>query len=410
MEDMGILSNHSRNMTNNMIKLVIIHPSQLIARTVEFFCLDKLSQSFDLEYWDCSAIVYPSFTSSHQIERDYVKLIKSLKQFQTEMSKLPSDTLVISAIDVNSYNYGLHRILTSYIKTKTYIDFFGVGDMQGSNINSKFSITKKLKSILYRSENIRQFIKWYKHHKEESWGDLQSVEQIIKMYDYTFTIGVTPRFEYRINHPDYEKYVSAKDIMGGKEYVVFLDQYFPLHPEWQYRFPELRSKQIQKDYYDSLNTFFSKVEEYYHCKVVIAAHPYADYEENNPFNGREVFVYKTPELVKYAKAVCMHDSCAISYIMLADKPVCVMNNKSFGRVESIYAGLQTQQNLIKIPITDIEQCDNIEGVFLHINQDIREKYIQRFLHDKNNQQSNAELLKSYLMDIYNRIQNKDYNR
>lgn len=69
------------------------------------------------------------------------------------------------------------------------------------------------------------------------------------------------------------------------------------------------------------------IEEQEHCRVVIAAHPIAQsYKEHNPFNGREIFFYKTNSLVKNAKGVICHHSTAISFVSIFKKPLIVLTS------------------------------------------------------------------------------------
>ena len=83
-------------------------------------------------------------------------------------------------------------------------------------------------------------------------------------------------------------------------------------------------------FYGSLNSFFSKVEQHFGCKVVIAAHPSSVYT-NNPFDGRDIIYNKTCELIKDCTAVCMHTSNALSYAILFNKPLALLTNKAFNK-------------------------------------------------------------------------------
>lgn len=123
--------------------------------------------------------------------------------------------------------------------------------------------------------------------------------------------------KYPFNSVDYQRYYleSGDDtkIIDDK-YFVFIDQYLPFHQDAKI----IGVKNLNADvYYKNLNTFFEIIEKKYEVKVVIAAHPRAEkYRENNYFNGREVYFNQTNQLIKYADAVILHYSTAMSMAVL----------------------------------------------------------------------------------------------
>ena len=392
-------------MNTNKIKLVITHPSQLIPRTVEYFCLDKLALQFDLEYWDCSAIVYPAFNSPYKIERDYCKIIESLAHFKLSMERLPTDTLLISAVDDNSYNFGFHKIQSTYIRNKIFVDFFHMSyDVEDKSPSLIKQTIRFAKSKLYGNESLRGIIKWLFHHSDPQWKDKQVVEILRHKYRNTYVLSNYSDSEYRINHPDYETFLAAEAILNNQRYVVFLDQYYPYHPEFKYIYSDLELEKIAVNYYRSLNAFFSKIEKYYDCKVIIAAHPYADYSKN-PFEGRMIFTYKSAELVKYSYAVCMHSSCAISFAMLADKPLCIMTCEAWEArdVHNVQEYMENYARRLSIPLTNIDKLQNIENVFSKVPNSNRTDFIQKYLYDMVKPQTNYNLFISHLNNIYHEI-------
>ncbi len=96
------------------IKVVIIMHSELTQRWLDYFCLDTLTEHFDLEYWDCSDFVLPGFHFDKQIERDYVKKIHTNYEFWQNLRRLPKDTLISNDVHFNKTNYIFHRLLSHY--------------------------------------------------------------------------------------------------------------------------------------------------------------------------------------------------------------------------------------------------------------------------------------------------------
>lgn len=89
----------------NKIKFVVIQSEVLTQRWESYLHLDELAESFDVEFWDCSAIAVPNYISK-EIERPYVKTILNKAQYKSELQKLPQDTLIVlNRIMFNKDNY-----------------------------------------------------------------------------------------------------------------------------------------------------------------------------------------------------------------------------------------------------------------------------------------------------------------
>ena len=73
-------------------------------------------------------------------------------------------------------------------------------------------------------------------------------------------------------------------------------------------------------YFSSLNVYFARLEAVLGIRVVIAAHPKANYQATR-FDGRTIIAGRTPELVRDADLVISHHSTSISYAVLAEKPI-----------------------------------------------------------------------------------------
>jgi hypothetical protein len=124
-----------------------------------------------------------------------------------------------------------------------------------------------------------------------------------------------------INYFDYDLYVKARGDNGSRlvtgRYAVFLDINLPYHSDLAlcgY------SRINPLEYYRSLNRFFALLEREQGIKVVIAAHPRADYD-STAFEGRQNFRLVTAELVRDSEYVLSHTSTSMSYAVLNKKPL-----------------------------------------------------------------------------------------
>ena len=93
---------------------------------------------------------------------------------------------------------------------------------------------------------------------------------------------------FNFNYFDFDNYLEQKTDIITSNTIVFLDEYLPYHPD----FDLLKMEKINANqYYKELNNFFSKIEAHTSSRVVIAAHPKANYNIN-PFNNRPIYLVK----------------------------------------------------------------------------------------------------------------------
>ena len=400
----------------NKIKLIITHPSQLFERWIKYYCMDELAQVFDLEYWDCSSIVTPSYIVPNPLSRPYLRVIHSIKEFETKISELPKDTVLITEVYQCAENYKFHKTQSKYFPNVLHFNFYGniithIDLDETSTIDTVPKPRKKhnsIKSILYKSDIIRALIKWIFHPKGRNFIQLYLDGKCRQLYSQHTEISCVKSDSQRINHPDFETYLSIKNEprLIPHKYAVFIDTFFPYHSE-SYLGEVIPSNidEIAQKYYESLNTYFQQVKSKLGVPVVIAAHPYANYKENNPFENREVFYYQTARLIKDCEAVCIHGSNAFSYVALYDKPVEVIINSA---IKGTYFGNAAELTAAKLhlPIYDTDKSLTVVPSFEKISNELRVKYIDKYLGDINTQKSNKELLIEYINAFY--IQSRNY--
>lgn len=149
-----------------------------------------------------------------------------------------------------------------------------------------------------------------------------------------------------VGNPDYNKYeeiVQNGAILKGTPDIVFIDEYYPLHPD-------LESERFIDPvfYYHSVNILLRKVAEKYNMSCGIAVHPRADYSEKNPFEFK-LYYNQSAELIYNSKIVVGHASTAFSFAVLANKPIIQIGfkqtiNHFYGKVLTSFSkqlGLST---------------------------------------------------------------------
>ena len=224
-----------------------------------------------------------------------------------------------------------------------------------------------------------------------------------KFHFYVFSSRYSSDRRYQINHPDYEVYQKvAKDTTNdSSNYVVYVDNFFPFHPDIQNRDSNVDPFRLAPLFYTSLNSFFSKVEQHYGCKVVIAAHPSSVYI-NNPFDDRDIIYNKTCELIKNCTAVCMHTSNALSYAILFNKPLALLTNKAFQQARLESMRLENISNMLSMELINTDIVCDINYVFNYVSKDFTEFYKKEYLIADPNK-TNAELFVEYFNLLYKTI-------
>lgn len=396
-------------------------PSVLTERWQGMFCMDALANRFDFEYWDCSMICNPAFESVISLERDYVRTITNKVDMENNLQRLPQDTVVISHIHLDGFNYEIHKLISRYIKTRVYIGFwansieaFVRGTTVDKNKSRNRKVIEKAKQLLWQMGIVYYFIRFVRAIRNRRLSDLKSAlddrkrvkrQNRSKNLYNNINITVLPHQQFSINHPDYEKYLDIitqeKNRIIEGDYIVFLDQYFPAHPTLKSENPDIDFDSLKEPYYKSLNSFFDKIEKEYGCPVVIAGHPIAKYDKN-PFRNRTIVYFKTAELVHESKYVVLHNSYSISFVLLFNKPFCMITNNahqfsSVSRKKNDLFGKSFKRDLVNVDL-----LENVHNLFALADHDVREKYIESFF-DTTVKEKNADLLARHIEAIHSGI-------
>lgn len=180
-------------------------------------------------------------------------------------------------------------------------------------------------------------------------------------------------------HPTNFEVFFRKDIKKRiikQEYVLFIDQFIPNHPENLTRGIQFDSN----EYYSEINHFLKKIERLTHCKVVIAAHPKSNYQTtSNPYFF-DVYHNKTQELIINAKFVLLHNSTVINLIVYLEKDFLIfLTSEMIEKSNNHWAlsreiALQFGKNILNISKFD---CENF-------TEDDLKKYLHHSLEKNNN--------------------------
>jgi hypothetical protein len=185
--------------------------------------------------------------------------------------------------------------------------------------------------------------------------------------------------EIRTHAYDYDIFQEMRgNDIAEKEQAVFIDQYLPFHHDHT----EQGGISIDADaYYRNLNALFDRIERTLGLRVVIAAHPRADYSRQEPlFEGRITYSGNTPRLVLESRLVIAHYSIATAFAVMAKKPLLVVSSRN------IYEALPRQREFCEglaretgKHVRFIDQDTEIDpAAVMRVDDDLYEKFLSDY--------------------------------
>ena len=121
---------------------------------------------------------------------------------------------------------------------------------------------------------------------------------------------------------DYDVYLKIvnSDATSAEEYAVFIDQDYCFHPEYIYQ--DCRAV-TPETYFPAVCKGLRRISHVLGTGLRVAAHPRATYRQRaiDYFEGIPIEYGRTAELIRNCKVVVCHDSTAIQFAVLFEKPV-----------------------------------------------------------------------------------------
>lgn len=368
-----------------MRKIIIVCHDPLTNKIKSNFYIDNfIQQGFFVEYWDVSQYVSPGIVLADQIKGDFIKKFDLLTEIENSLKKEDLlHTVFVVEVQDNWKNRFLYKLLSDYQCYSIRIDMYG-------NTALKISLVQKLKSMQFR-----RLLEMFRNQLEMKRLEKFKKVNHIKSFEAVFSSSVVFENRIPINHPDYERYIDDPEIKDDN-YIVFLDIYYPLHPDIVYRM-NLKGVVTEK-YQLSLKQFFDRVEKQYEKNVIIAAHPKSEYK-GNEFGNRKIVKGITELLVKNSSMVFLHYSNSISYVVLYDKPMAFISNDEFNKGCTLRNTQRKWAAIFNLPIINIDRDFNMLTMS-KLDRNIRNEYIYSYLTSKAiEKQHNFPILLGYISGL-----------
>jgi hypothetical protein len=356
--------------------------------------------SFEIIYLDLSKIFFKNLEVEDTIEKDYVTKIGSFCDLEKILQQENIQNILF--ITLCPFNFKFLKLFKVLKKYNAVISFIHV---PGFNAWVYKRLGIGVKKFLLSFYKVRTFVNIFKVFLEK----IYKVLVLKREYDVVFFSGSNAKKFYpktnviAINHPDYDTFQESQNIkrFTEKKYCVFLDEYLPFHPDLQV----INLKKIEPiKYYSSLLSFFDFLEQKLNLKVVIAAHPKANYN-NEQFEGREIYKYKTSELVKDAEFVISHFSTSISFAVLNYKPIifCYTNEYKLAYRTNFFDFMLWHANYLGMNTYNINNLDKTKFSISRVDKEKYSRYKYDYLTSKETENLySGKIVYSYLMSLWSK--------
>ena len=351
----------------------------------DFYMQDIINTGISVEFVDISRIFLDVLTVYGSVNRDYVRNINSWDSLDLFLQK-ENHTATIFVPLINNYfsNKKVFRLLKKY--------------------NCTLILFQRDGMPIYRIGLIKEIKKWVRNSTKLNVIARRVFARIFKPvgflegYDAAFVSGHKAKSLFSkksmvigIHHFNYDLFLETKDkksTLVGFKYGVFLDQFLPYHPDFHLD----GTKTINPEaYYKSLNKFFDFLKNKFNFDIVIAAHPKSDYA-TNPFNGREIFVNKTCELVKDCELVVGHTSTSVNFAVLSEKPVLFTYTNDIRNLSKgfFFNSLQFIAGALNAAVYNMDEIEENKVRIPRINLKLYRKYKYDYLVSKESEGQNSK--------------------
>lgn len=381
---------HARANSNlSDIRIVILLGAPFTHQNFERIGVNELSRDFEVFVLDCNEWIN-SIKIDHElgIEKWHNHLVvKDIHEFRNLMSII-NPSYAIDFIGLQTMDRNL-EIIENLRELKVNLIFQNSGPVPNlySGLRGIFvriiekAMRKTYDSSIYRiNEGKSEIQKKFKFRKFRS--QLSRIITPIKIrrkipYAVIITgtktknlMAILARSKIYAASNDYHTFrrviTSQKNSARilGPQYFLFIDDCITSALDW--RTLNIEPPVSDLNYFSDLNKFFDFLENEFNVKVVIAGHPNTknNFKYDAKFKGRSVIYDNTAALAVHAEAVFCHASTAVSFAILANRPVYIITTSeiqsSFFRssIEGVSKALGRRPILIDV-VNDRKLFENL---------------------------------------------------
>lgn len=358
-------------------KVIYVSYMRLTDKAERDWFIDYLrTEGAEVEFWDMVPLLFGGDSAGSK-SAAYLRTPRTYQETEA-MLRLPANKVAkyIMLVSYEGRTAGLYRLFS---KHDCRMFFIAWGLLP---INRE----RSWRGDLYRavSHPVKFMRAAYNRAKAIAYRKLK----LVKPYDVVFAAGrvfmTSAHYAKKvvpINLVDYDHYMRIKTAAmrpAEGSYAVFLDVNLPFQTDLA--IVGLAAVE-PREYYESLNRFFKLVEAKYGIKVIIAAHPKANYGAET-FQGREIYRGQTPELVRDADFVISHHSTSFGYAVLNRKPVVFVYTNEMAALykRTIVRYIRDFANYLDAACYNIDEITHGEQIVLsRVNEQRYEAYKYDFM-------------------------------
>lgn len=348
--------------------------------------IDEIGKYFETRIWDISRL-----KGAEKDNPDFpdVLCINSLQELEAELDCIEEQIVVITNVLI----YDLYIIHKVFQKRK--IPLISI-DKESIIFWMRDNYLKK--NLHYASDNEKKKFFWKANiitRKLYSYLEYRHVKFDYILGAQNYFPEATKHFLH-IHNLKYDEYLKSEqeERVVDDKYILFMDAGMAHHPNVSRRVNSIN----KAEYLEDMNRLFDYLEKEYHLPVIVAAHPKSGYQ-GDEFNGRQIILYKTPALLKYAEFVLAHYSTSLIDLVLQKKPVIFLYCEEYMNSPSQTNLITTSEyaKMLNAPLVDIKKFDKISVSF---DEDAYNKFIEEHIICKQHKESlNAELIVAFLKKL-----------
>lgn len=388
------------------------------------------NKGFELEIWSLVDWTFEDVAFPVNGARgDNIYYISNPEELVNNLERVNNGKCYFLIYPYHAYSFKSY-ILRRYIKNHGFFFSNLTESPTIVNLNNKESIARDLYIVTSRLAKMLAFLliglfdkrkKWKEKYSEYAVGlfgcmlaksDYNFVTTELQYYSYPNPLERFSNRNVLLHSESYEEYLNlCKNGNGSKteHSIVFIDQFITGHSDLKKNKMKPMIQDV-KGYYASLCALFDKLEEKYKCKVIIAAHPKAEYA-GHEFGMREIVFGNTSRLVMNSKLVIVQYSTSFGLICLFEKDfIQIYNDEMFQN----YPDLEKTYNMISrifgskaLNFGDEKSINSIDSYIVKYSPDLYNKYKEALLISKKSiavDKSMYEIMADKIMDsiLYNK--------
>lgn len=301
--------------------------------------LDKIKEAgYNLILLDVSYVINRTSYEKNRtglLDDRYAPIVraKSYSKIKEYIYGIEKPAIIVTRVPWSLSTYPIFRwierrnIAYGYLSLNEYDDFSISKRKTGISFKNNITIKRVLNAVFVRIP------KCILLNKCASFIVTNTVNRA-EMYKNRYTATTNSDVLY-LHSNVYEEGLELKgvDRIIKEDYCVWLDTYTPYHTDLL----DIGIKVDPEKYYSSLRNFFRVIEDKMGLKVVIAAHPKADYSmHKEAYEGFQIIHNNSCLLCRDSSLVLSCASMSTMYALLYNKPILFIKQESL-----IEAGLQT---------------------------------------------------------------------